>query len=170
MASSSSGSVVWLSLPRYPSWHQWNPSLGDNTTGYRCWRRPRHQGSAAISKARTHRSSKRSAVNLISSRMDDSMRLARTLRRCCVPVSRTPSRSGHICASRSRGPTLLRNVAHVGCHCAGRLDQHARGTFLPRFEGHTLSLHLLGYFGILIPLLIHENHQPASQVFGNLVV
>lgn len=41
------------------------------------------------------------------------------------------------------------------------------GTFLPKFEGLILILHLLGYFGILIPLIILGNHQPASQVFGN---
>lgn len=43
------------------------------------------------------------------------------------------------------------------------------GTFLPRFEGLILILHLLGYFGILIPLIILGNHQPASQVFGNFL-
>ena len=43
------------------------------------------------------------------------------------------------------------------------------GTFLPRFEGLILILHLVGYFGILIPLIILSNHQPASAVFNNFV-
>ena len=41
------------------------------------------------------------------------------------------------------------------------------GTFLPRFEGLILILHLLGYFGILIPLIILGYHQPSSEVFDN---
>ena len=43
------------------------------------------------------------------------------------------------------------------------------GTFLPRFEGLILILHLLGYFGILIPLIVLSNHQPTSAVFHNFV-
>ena len=43
------------------------------------------------------------------------------------------------------------------------------GTFLPRFEGLILILHILGYFGILIPLIVLSNHQPTSAVFHNFV-
>ena len=43
------------------------------------------------------------------------------------------------------------------------------GTFLPRFEGLILILHLLGYFGLIIPLIILSNHQPSSAVFHNFV-
>lgn len=43
------------------------------------------------------------------------------------------------------------------------------GTFLPRFEGLILILHILGYFGLLIPLIILSNHQPSAVVFQNFV-
>ncbi|KAL8631837.1 hypothetical protein Q9189_002417 [Teloschistes chrysophthalmus] len=41
------------------------------------------------------------------------------------------------------------------------------GTFLPRFEGLILISHILGYFGLLIPLIVLSNHQPTSAVFNN---
>ncbi|KAL9586510.1 MAG: hypothetical protein Q9212_000871 [Teloschistes hypoglaucus] len=41
------------------------------------------------------------------------------------------------------------------------------GTFLPRFEGLILIFHILGYFGLLIPLIVLSNHQPTSAVFNN---
>ncbi|KAL8712671.1 MAG: hypothetical protein Q9220_003203 [cf. Caloplaca sp. 1 TL-2023] len=43
------------------------------------------------------------------------------------------------------------------------------GTFLPRFEGLLLILHILGYCGIVIPLIVLSNHQPSSAVFQNFV-
>ncbi len=56
-------------------------------------------------------------LNLTSSRIADSMRLARTLRRRCISVGRTPSRPSHIYPSGLRSPTLPRDVAHLGRRC-----------------------------------------------------
>ena len=39
-------------------------------------------------------------------------------------------------------------------------------TVLPKFEGFILVLHILGYFAILLPLLILGDHQDPSQVFS----
>ncbi|MCJ1227656.1 hypothetical protein MMC12_004312 [Toensbergia leucococca] len=39
------------------------------------------------------------------------------------------------------------------------------GTFLPKFEGLILILHCLGYFAILLPLVVLGEHQNSSQVF-----
>lgn len=39
-------------------------------------------------------------------------------------------------------------------------------TLLPKFEGFILVLHIVGYFAILLPLLILGEHQDPHQVFG----
>ena len=39
-------------------------------------------------------------------------------------------------------------------------------TVLPKFEGLILVLHIVGYFAILLPLLILGEHQDPHQVFG----
>ena len=39
-------------------------------------------------------------------------------------------------------------------------------TVLPKFEGFILVLHIVGYFAILLPLLILGEHQDPYQVFG----
>ncbi|KAK3171915.1 hypothetical protein OEA41_003999 [Lepraria neglecta] len=39
-------------------------------------------------------------------------------------------------------------------------------TVLPKFEGFILVLHIVGYFAILLPLLILGEHQDSHQVFG----
>ena len=54
-----------------------------------------------------------------------------------------------------------------GVVALGVLINTQGGIFLPRFEGLILILHLLGYFGLLIPLIILSNHQPSSAVFHN---
>ena len=79
---------------------------------------------------------------------------------------KNPSRSGHIEASRLHSPTLPRNVAHLGHHCPGHLDQHAGKHFSIRFKGLVLLLHLLCYSRILLRLIILGDHQPVSEDFG----
>ena len=39
-------------------------------------------------------------------------------------------------------------------------------TVLPKFEGFILVLHIVGYFAILLPLLVLGEHQDPHQVFG----
>ncbi len=39
------------------------------------------------------------------------------------------------------------------------------GGLLPNFEGFVLILHVLGFFAILLPLIIYGQHQPALEVF-----
>ena len=39
------------------------------------------------------------------------------------------------------------------------------GKFLPKFEGSILIIHILGFFAILLPLVILGPHQDASEVF-----
>ncbi len=39
------------------------------------------------------------------------------------------------------------------------------GGLLPNFEGFVLMLHVLGFFAILLPLILYGQHQPASEVF-----
>lgn len=43
------------------------------------------------------------------------------------------------------------------------------GGLLPKFEGCVLILHVLGFFAILLPLIVYGPHQPASEVFGNFM-
>ena len=43
------------------------------------------------------------------------------------------------------------------------------GGLLPKFEGFVLILHILGFFAILLPLIVYGTHQPASEVFGNFM-
>ena len=43
------------------------------------------------------------------------------------------------------------------------------GGLLPKFEGFVLILHILGFFAILLPLIVYGPHQPASEVFGNFM-
>ena len=43
------------------------------------------------------------------------------------------------------------------------------GRLLPRIESCMLFFHILGFFGILIPLVYLAPHQPASFVFGNFL-
>ena len=43
------------------------------------------------------------------------------------------------------------------------------GKFLPKFEGSILIIHILGFFAILLPLVILGSHQDASEVFGNFL-
>lgn len=38
-------------------------------------------------------------------------------------------------------------------------------TVLPKFEGFILFLHIIGYFAILLPLLVLGEHQDPRQVF-----
>lgn len=38
-------------------------------------------------------------------------------------------------------------------------------TVLPKFEGFILFLHIIGYFAILLPLLVLGEHQDPHQVF-----
>ena len=42
-------------------------------------------------------------------------------------------------------------------------------SWLPRFEAIILVLHVLGFFGILFPLIILGPHAPASEVFQNFI-
>ena len=42
-------------------------------------------------------------------------------------------------------------------------------SWLPRFEAIILILHVLGFFGILFPLIILGPHTPASEVFQNFI-
>ena len=39
-------------------------------------------------------------------------------------------------------------------------------TVLPKFEGFILVLHIVGFFAILLPLLVLGEHQDPHQVFG----
>lgn len=39
------------------------------------------------------------------------------------------------------------------------------GKFLPRLEGLVLVLHIVGFFGILIPLTYMANHKTNQEVF-----
>ena len=43
------------------------------------------------------------------------------------------------------------------------------GGLLPNFEGFVLILHVLGFFAILLPLVVYGPHQPASEVFGSFM-
>ena len=43
------------------------------------------------------------------------------------------------------------------------------GKFLPKFEGSILIIHILGFFAILLPLVILGSHQDASEVFGTFL-
>ncbi len=36
---------------------------------------------------------------------------------------------------------------------------------MPNFEGFVLMLHVLGFFAILLPLILYGQHQPASEAF-----
>ena len=42
-------------------------------------------------------------------------------------------------------------------------------SWLPRFEAIILILHVLGFFGVLFPLVILGPHAPASEVFQNFI-
>lgn len=42
-------------------------------------------------------------------------------------------------------------------------------SWLPKFEGLILILHILGFFGILLPLVILGPHAPPSEVFQNFI-
>ena len=39
------------------------------------------------------------------------------------------------------------------------------GRLLPRFEGFILVVHVLGLFGVILPLIFFGPHQDASEVF-----
>ena len=39
-------------------------------------------------------------------------------------------------------------------------------TVLPKFEGFILILHIVGYFAVLLPLLVLGEHQNPHEVFG----
>lgn len=41
------------------------------------------------------------------------------------------------------------------------------GRLLPQIESLILVFHILGFFGLLIPLVYLAPHQPASEVFSN---
>ena len=43
------------------------------------------------------------------------------------------------------------------------------GRLLPRIESMMLLFHILGFFGILIPLVYLSPHQPANEVFTNFL-
>lgn len=43
------------------------------------------------------------------------------------------------------------------------------GGILPRFEGFVLILHILGFFALLLPLIVYGPHQQAAEVFGTFV-
>lgn len=40
------------------------------------------------------------------------------------------------------------------------------GTLLPHLEGSLLIIHILGFFGVLIPLVYYAPKTPASEIFG----
>lgn len=40
------------------------------------------------------------------------------------------------------------------------------GRLLPKFEGFILILHILGFFAVLLPLVVYGPHQEASEVFN----
>lgn len=42
-------------------------------------------------------------------------------------------------------------------------------SWLPRFESVILVVHVLGFFAILLPLVILGPHAPASEVFGKFI-
>ena len=42
------------------------------------------------------------------------------------------------------------------------------GRLLPRFEGFILVVHILGFFGVILPLIFFGPHQDASEVFHTL--
>lgn len=56
--------------------------------------------------------------------------------------------------------TLEKRLRHLLIHFLGRL--------LARFEGLILLLHLLGFIGILVPLVYFSPHNKASDVFTTL--
>lgn len=41
------------------------------------------------------------------------------------------------------------------------------GRLLPQIESLMLVFHIMGFFGLLIPLIYLAPHQPASEVFSN---
>ncbi|KAL2043899.1 hypothetical protein N7G274_003419 [Stereocaulon virgatum] len=43
------------------------------------------------------------------------------------------------------------------------------GRLLPRIESGMLFFHILGFFGLIIPLVYLAPHRPASEVFGNFL-
>ena len=43
------------------------------------------------------------------------------------------------------------------------------GRLLPRIESGMLFFHVLGFFGLIIPLVYLAPHRPASEVFGNFL-
>ena len=43
------------------------------------------------------------------------------------------------------------------------------GSWLPQIEGFILIIHILGFFGILFPLVILGPHAPPSEVFGKFI-
>ena len=43
------------------------------------------------------------------------------------------------------------------------------GRLLPRIEGFILVVHILGFFGVILPLIFFGQHQDASEVFGTFL-
>ena len=43
------------------------------------------------------------------------------------------------------------------------------GRLLPKVEGFILVLHILGFFGVILPLIFFGQHQNASEVFGTFL-
>ncbi len=43
------------------------------------------------------------------------------------------------------------------------------GRLLPRVEGFILVVHILGFFGVILPLIFFGQHQDASELFGTFL-
>ena len=43
------------------------------------------------------------------------------------------------------------------------------GRLLPRVEGVTLVMHILGFFAVILPLIFFGAHRDASEVFGTFM-
>ena len=43
------------------------------------------------------------------------------------------------------------------------------GRLLPRVEGANLAMHILGFFGVILPLIFFGAHKDASEVFGTFM-
>lgn len=43
------------------------------------------------------------------------------------------------------------------------------GRFLPRLESGLLCFHIVGFFGIIIPLIVKSHHKSGGQVFGEFL-
>jgi len=89
----------------------------------------------------------------------------------------TCASAAFLSATLIQGLGVLNNTSYVGQRYQATLLTWAviafavfinaiGSTLLPKFEGLVLILHILGFFAVLIPLVVLGNHQTPSDVFN----